>query len=374
MPADEMNLMMVLRSAVGGLFRHVTDLGNELEKRGHRVALVFDRKNSDRQTRARIGAMTNPPSLGVHHVAMARLLGTSDLSAALKIRSLARKLQIDIIHGHGAKGGFNGRIAAMMMTETAAVYTPHGGVLHYSAGRPAGKILHGIERLLIGRTDAMIFESAFAKTSFENQIGRISCPAKIIHNGLLPEEFREISPNRASHDFAFVGEIRHLKGIHILLQALVETRGTEGNEASLIIAGGGPDEERIVRQIDELGLGERVKMAGVKPARQIFEQARTVVVPSLAESLPYVVLEAAAAKKPLIATRVGGIAEIFGPTAPSLLPAGDAKALQGAMQANMRHPEKAMDEAKIRLEWVKERFSVEKMVNDIESTYQEART
>ena len=62
------------------------------------------------------------------------------------------------------------------------------------------------------------------------------------------------------------------------------------------------------------------------------------MVPSLAESLPYVVLEAAAAQLPVIATRVGGIAEIFGPTAASLVPANDAAALAAAMQAALDDP------------------------------------
>ena len=63
------------------------------------------------------------------------------------------------------------------------------------------------------------------------------------------------------------------------------------------------------------------------PARQAFALARTVVLPSRAESLPYLVLEAAAAGMPLIATNVGGIPEIFAGEAERLVPPGDAAAL-----------------------------------------------
>ncbi len=146
----------------------------------------------------------------------------------------------------------------------------------------------------------------------------------------------------------------------------------DGSGASLIIAGGGPDEEKIRQQIVDLGLSHRVEMVGVKPAREVFEQARAVIVPSLAESLPYVVLEAAAAQKPVLATNVGGISEIFGPTSGALLPAKNVEALKTAMQNNIAHPDKAKKEMQTRLKWIKETFSTEKMVNGIESVYQNA--
>ena len=70
----------------------------------------------------------------------------------------------------------------------------------------------------------------------------------------------------------------------------------------------------------------------IEPARDAFAMGRLMVVASRAESLPYVVLEAAAAGVPMIATRVGGIPEIFGPTAePALVAPGDPHALADAI-------------------------------------------
>jgi glycosyltransferase involved in cell wall biosynthesis len=96
------------------------------------------------------------------------------------------------------------------------------------------------------------------------------------------------------------------------------------------------------------------------------------VVPSLAESLPYVVLEAAAAGRPVIATRVGGIPEIFGPTAESLVPPGDAAALRTALQGFLDRPEAAAVEAAQRLNFIRERFSLAHMTDAIESLYRRA--
>ena len=63
------------------------------------------------------------------------------------------------------------------------------------------------------------------------------------------------------------------------------------------------------------------------PAREAFALGKVMVVPSYGESLPYVVLEAGAAAKPLIATNVGGIPEIFGPQADAADPAGRPRRL-----------------------------------------------
>src|SRR5258708_5857917 len=75
-----------------------------------------------------------------------------------------------------------------------------------------------------------------------------------------------------------------------------------------------------------LGIADRVAFHRPKPTREAFAMARAIVVPSRAESMPYVVLEAIAAGLPIVATRVGGIPEIFGPRADELVPPGDPDA------------------------------------------------
>lgn len=256
--------------------------------------------------------------------------------------------------------GRNGRVA---------LYTPHGGVLNYKPGSLTGSLFRAFERILLSQTDAIVFESAFAQRAFHATIGIPPCPNPVIHNGLAPAEFEPISPAADAADFVFIGEFREVKGIGFLLEALAEVRAPGGRPATLAIAGGGPDLPKVVAQIAALGLKDRVRLLGVQPARPTLHQGKCEVVPSLAESLPYVILEAASAARPVISTDVGGISEIFGPTAGSLLPPADAPALRRAMQRFMDHPEAADREMRQRLEYIRTRFSIKHMTDGIEALY-----
>ena len=122
---------------------------------------------------------------------------------------------------------------------------------------------------------------------------------------------------------------------------------------------------------DDLGLADAIEVRDPTPAREVFSKARVVVVPSRAESMPYIVLEAIAAQKPVVATAVGGIPEIFDGSAQKLVPAGNEAELAHAMRAVLEDPErekKAADEA-LR---IRSRFSVAAMNATIEQSYREA--
>lgn len=364
-----LRILQVMRAPVGGLFRHVADLTRELAAQGHEIGIVVDSLANDAQTESKLAALTPFAGLGIHRFAMPRVLGRGDLVTPLAVRRLARQLDIDVLHGHGAKGGFYARLARIGQRRRIAVYTPHGGVLHFPAASQSGRIFHRLERGLMAQTAAIIFESAFARQSYGALIGQPSCPSPVIHNGLSPDEFVPVAADVDAADFVFVGELRDLKGIHVLIDALAGVRRPDDVPATLVMAGDGPGRAALVAQIAQRGLQDRVELAGAQPARAMFARGRCAVVPSLAESLPYVVLEAAAAQLPVISTRVGGIPEIFGPTADRLIPAGDAIALQQAMQHVLDDPQAAATEMQSRLSHVAEAFSLARMAGAIEALY-----
>ncbi|MEX1154569.1 glycosyltransferase, partial [Parvibaculum sp.] len=113
----------------------------------------------------------------------------------------------------------------------------------------------------------------------------------------------------------------------------------------------------------------RVEFLGAMPARAAFRLARIVVMPSWNESLPYVALEAAAAGIPLIASRVGGVPEIFGDEAHRLVAPGDAAALSRALANALSEPGDIVGSAmrlKVRVERL---FSVTEMVTAVNGFY-----
>ncbi|HEV7345611.1 MAG TPA: glycosyltransferase family 4 protein [Devosia sp.] len=371
MARGKLRILQVMRAPVGGLFRHVVDLTRGLAENGHTIGLVVDSLANDAQTEDKLAGLLPYAELGIHRFAMPRVLGAGDIKTPFAVRRLARSLDIDLLHGHGAKGGFYARLASVG-SKPAALYTPHGGVLHFSTTSMSGRAFHRLERTLMGATGAIIFESAYAQATYSALIGVPTCPTQVIHNGLAPEEFVPVPPAADAADFVFVGELRDLKGIFVLADALTSVRRADGSPATLVMAGDGSSRAEFEAHITRLGLTQRITLLGAQPARPTFAKGRVAVVPSLAESLPYVVLEAAAARLPVISTRVGGIPEIFGPTAASLVPAGDSRALAAAMQRALDHPEAAAAEMSARLAHIESQFSLATMMGRIETLYASA--
>jgi len=364
----KLRVLQVMRAPVGGLFRHVADLTRALAEEGHSVGLIVDSLANDAQTETKLADLLPHATLGIHRFAMPRVLGAGDLKTPFAVRKLARSLDIDVLHGHGAKGGFYARLARIG-GRAMALYTPHGGVLHFSRSSLSGRVFHRLERALMAQTGAIIFESAFAQATYAGLIGQPTCPTEVIHNGLAPDEFVPISAVADAADFVFVGELRDLKGIFVLADALVGVRRADGSPATLVMAGDGPSRAEFEARVKRLGMERRVTLLGAQPARPTFAKGRVAIVPSLAESLPYVVLEAAAARLPVIATAVGGIPEIFGPTSASLVPAGDPVALAAAMQRALDDPKAAQAAMLERLSHIESRFSLATMTQGIEALY-----
>ena len=119
---------------------------------------------------------------------------------------------------------------------------------------------------------------------------------------------------------------------------------------------------------------DAIKFVGAMPARAAFALGRVLVVPSRAESLPYIVLEAVAAGVPLIATRVGGLPEIFGPDVMELVRPDDAAALARAIGIALQDPAAAYKIALRLKERVRATFSDDAMTDAVITAYREALT
>jgi len=364
-----LRILHVLRSPVGGLFRHVTDLARGQAARGHQVGIVADSTTGGERADAAFAALSGDLALGLNRIAMSRHIGLSDLAAQRLVALRTVQTNADVVHGHGAKGGAYARLIGA--GPALRVYTPHGGSLHYDRGSPVGLMYLTLERVLMARTDLFLFESAFGRDAFVAKIGVPRCVVRIVHNGVTADEFTPVVPPAGATDLVFVGELRVLKGVDVLLDALALIR-RDGRALSATIVGDGPDAASFRAQAERLGLTE-VRFVGAMPARAAFALGRCLVIPSRAESLPYIVLEAAAAAIPLITTRVGGIPEIFGAQTERLVPPADVAALAAAITGAAADPERARNEALTLRARVASEFSADAMTDAVLAGYAQAR-
>jgi glycosyltransferase involved in cell wall biosynthesis len=331
--AAPLSILNVLRAPVGGLFRHVCDLARGQAARGHRVGVVADAGAGGAPADATFAELRQHLALGLTRIPMARDLGAGDWAAVRHVAQRAIETGADVLHGHGAKGGAYARLAPSQ--RAIRVYTPHGGSLHYRWTTAAGLLYLAAERVLQRRTDLFLFESEFGRKTFATKVGEPRSPARVVRNGVADSEFVPVKAAADATDLVFVGELRKLKGVDVLIEAIAEL-ARNGRTVTATIVGDGADRPAFEKAVATHALEGAIRFAGAKPARAGFALGRTLVVPSRAESLPYVVLEAAAAGLPIIATNVGGIPEIIGPDSRDLIPPGDTAALAAAIAATQQ--------------------------------------
>ncbi|MDO8878296.1 MAG: glycosyltransferase family 4 protein [Pseudolabrys sp.] len=362
-----LNILHVFRSPVGGLFRHVLDLSREQTVRGHRVGLIADSSTGGERAEAAFRAIEPSLALGLSRISMRRHLGIGDSLAIAHVVRRAAQTHADIVHGHGAKGGAYARLTFGNRRAVRA-YTPHGGSLLFSHHTLAGRFYLAAERLLMRRGDLFLFESAFSANVFHEKIGTPLGLVRIAHNGVSPQEFDPVVARPDATDLVFLGELRHLKGVDVLIDAIARLRH-EGRSVTATLVGSGPDRAQFHGQVDTLGLNDLINFRPAMPGPEALKLGRIMVVPSRFESLPYVILEAAAGGVPLIATRVGGIPEIFGPQSAALLPPDDAPALAQAIVKALDGGQATVESARILRQRVAASFSIKSMVDGVLGGY-----
>jgi glycosyltransferase involved in cell wall biosynthesis len=361
-----MRILHVFRTPVGGLFRHVRDLARGQQARGHDVGMLCD-STTGGEGAARLLAEANAfCSLGITRIPVSRLPGIGDLSGITQTIAHARAVKPDIIHCHGAKGGLYGRLAARRLG-LPSVYTPHGGSLHYRWASAAGLVFLSAEWILARLGHGLHFVCDFEKQAFDAKIGIGGKPWRIVHNGLWPEECTPVPPDADAADVLYIGELRSLKGVDVLIDALAIAARSRQITACLV--GDGAEEAAFKAQAAAAAIGGAIQFAGRLPAAEAFRRGRLLVMPSRAESFPYVVLEACAAGVPIIASRVGGIPEILSDD--RLVPPGDAAALATCLNSALTQPATMAAQAAANRQRVVDQFRADAMVDGVLDLYRQ---
>lgn len=262
-----------------------------------------------------------------------------------------RRGRYDIVHTHTTKAGLLGRLAAMIAGIRIIVHTPHGHAFHGYLGPKGSSALVRVERWLAARTARII---CLTEAERDEHIALRIAPAEkfaVVHSGIELAEFNRANGNGSTGrevlglpaQGPLVGCVARLvpvKGVDILLEAAPGILA-QVPEASLVFVGDGPMRPQMEARAQALGLNGRVTFLGLRrdvPA--ILPHLSLVVLPSLNEGMGKAAVEAMAAGRAVVASRVSGLQEVVLHQRTGLLvPPSDSTALASAIARLLRDDE-----------------------------------
>ena len=164
---------------------------------------------------------------------------------------------------------------------------------------------------------------------------------KIVHCGVDPEKYGQTPRTTFGKHIVFVGRLDAIKGVPLLLDAIAALRDRHP-DMRVSIVGDGPHRTQLEAQAARLGLGEMAHFLGYRSQDEVAElltDADMLVLPSFAEGVPVVLMEAMAARLPVIASQVAGVGELVEDgVSGHLIPAGDTQSLIARMDHLLSDP------------------------------------
>ncbi len=375
-----MHVLHVIEATIGGTRRHVVDATRGLAKRGVRVSLVASALREPR-FRADLQALAND-GVEVFELPMVRALRPwTDVGHLAALRKLLQRQRPDIVHTHSSKAGALGRLASWSSGVGARVHTPHTfaflfGAMFSGSSRTLFKV---IEKELARHTERFIAVSDDEAGTFESAGFIPAAKVRVVPNGVDPRRWnaaRALPRTKLGLPdgvpcAAVVGLLNVAKGQDLALRALA----LPGMESlHLVLVGSGETEGELRELARSLGVESRAHFLGWRDdVPEVLASVDVLLLPSRWEGMPYIVLEAMAAGKPVVATRVDGARSIVAAAQCGRL--CDVES-EGALAASLREvlalPEserRKLGESGRRA--VKERYTLEHMVDGLVKVYGE---
>jgi glycosyltransferase involved in cell wall biosynthesis len=360
-----MRVLLCHQPTDGGVGRHIADLIDGLTGAGHELIVCSP-------------ALPRGLNATIRHVQLdlrRALAPRADLAAIARFGHIVRDLRPDLVHAHSSKAGAIARLARIVSPRTPVVYTPHGYAFAGHFSRASERLLYrGIEFALSPLATRVV-----CVCEAEAWLARSIGPRKrvrVIHNGIAPPAPGGVDPQLAElgRRGPVIGALTLLragKGLQTLLAAapLVLERHAH---VQLAIVGEGPDLEQLREQARALGLADAAHFVGPRddPLRAL-RGMDVFVHPSWAEAFPYVILEAMALGRTIVASDVGGIGEAIVHGESGLLtPPRDERALAEALNELLSDRQRAAQlgqGALLRFS----RFPRERMIERLSDTYAE---
>ncbi|MDQ5821324.1 MAG: glycosyltransferase family 4 protein [Actinomycetota bacterium] len=377
-------LRVIARLNMGGPALHVSYLTAGLAKRGYETTLVAGSLAPGEDSMAFVA-----DELGVDVVRIDELhreiSPARDVIAAVRLARLIRKVRPHILHTHTAKAGAVGRFAAVLAGDArppVVVHTFHGHVLRGYFGPLQTGVFRQLERALARSTTALVAVSPQVRDDLVQLDVAPATRFAVVRLGIELDQRVAQGANGRVHTrrvlgigegpftVGWIGRMTGIKRTDDVLLAFKSLR-ERGIDARLCLVGDGPDRDQVERRAHELGVMRETLFLGYQEEVASFFAAFDVfVLPSANEGTPVTAIEALAAGKPVVATRVGGTPDVVRDGQDGFLVApGDVDALADRLAELATDPklrERMGEAARAR---VRERYSVERLVDDVDRLY-----
>jgi glycosyltransferase involved in cell wall biosynthesis len=360
------SLLVVDSLEVGGAERHVVGLAVALRRKGHEVAVACSASGelSDPLDGANVPVRPLLDQLVERRVSVVYARG---------LRRLVRERRFDLVHAHVYASAAASALATVG-TGVPLVVTEH------TEGAWQGRLARLVSRFIYRRARRVIAVSSSIRGRL---IGRDGVPPEkisVIPNAVIPAPDTSLDASGTLPDEWYgeplIGTVARLqpeKGVANFLKAAARA-SVSCPSARFLVVGDGPLREELLRLADRLGLRERVRFLGHRAdARALIGLLDVIVVPSLTEGTPLIVLEAMAAGVPLVASAVGGIPDQVRHDGEGLvIPPNDTAALGDALLELLQDPDRARSLGEAGRRRADSEFAHAAMVRKIETVYHAA--
>jgi len=303
----------------------------------------------------------------------------NDWRAFWKIYRIICREKPDIVHTHTAKAGTLGRIAGILYRcrvkakGCKLVHTFHGHVLHSYFGKIKTCFFIWIEKVLAIFTDRIITVSESLKKELVERF-RIAPERKfsVVELGFELEELLRLAPKIGSDrvNIGIVGRLTAVKNHKMLFKVGSRLRA-QGLRIKIVVVGDGELRRELEDYIRELDIEEIVEFKGwIKDLNDIYKELDIVALTSLNEGTPVSIIEAMAAARPVVATRVGGVSDIVqNKKTGYLVDAGNEEGFTEKLTDLISDSNKRKVFGEHGRELVKDRFSKKRLIKDMERVY-----
>ena len=371
-------LRVVTRLNVGGPARQAVFLTRELAARGFETRLAWGASGPGE------GQITLPDDCPSSYLPwLSREINPmGDLRSLAALRGIVRRWRPQVVHTHLAKAGALGRIAAATVRVPVVAHTFEGHVLqeYFSALRNAA--FAAAERHLAARSDALIAVASKVRDDLlgmgigrENQWHVVPVGvdiASLLSQRVPSHEARSrLGLPLGGSIIGVVGRLAPIKDHRTFFEAAARVVA-ERPDTTVVVAGDGELRSSLESEARAM-LGDRVRFLGwVQDLPALYGALDVVALTSRLEGTPLALIEAAASGTPAVATAVGGVPEVVRDRETGLLvPPRDPVAVAAQLITLLEDPEGARRMGAEGARWVRDRFSEERLADDLVLLYGE---